>query len=308
VYHHISPSIFGLLKTRGVPSVLTLHDLKIACPAYKMLTHDGICERCKGGSLRNVVRHRCIKESGMLSALVMLESSVHRVLGSYAKNIDRFITPSRFYSDKLVEWGWPRERFVHIPNFVDLTRTLPGKCAPGRSFVFAGRLAKEKGLSTFIRAVALAGVTGWIVGSGPEEKSLHQLAKECNADIKFFGYRSGEELFDIIRAARSLVLPSEWYENAPMSIMEAYGLERPVIGARIGGIPELVKEGETGALFESGDADALAQVMASFANMADDAILQMGKAGRAWMEHDFTAMQYRRRLQALYLDLGVNIA
>jgi glycosyltransferase involved in cell wall biosynthesis len=305
VYHHISPSIFSLLKQRGIPTVLTLHDLKIACPAYKMLAHDGVCERCKGGKLWNVVQHRCLKNSTLLSALAMVESSVHRLLGCYSRNIDRFIVPSLFYQEKLIEWGWPRGKFVHIPNFVDTARLVPKKGGPGSAFVYIGRLSPEKGLATFIQAAALAGVEAWIVGSGAEERSLIRLVQDCGADVKFFGHRSADALWDLIRKARCLVLPSEWYENAPMSVMEAYALERPVIGARIGGIPELVREGETGALFESGNINALARALRHVSDQSDANILEMGKAGRAWMTADFSANQYVKKLKDLYNKLGV---
>ncbi len=168
-----------------------------------------------------------------------------------------------------------------------------------------GRLTPEKGVATFVRAVAAAGVRGWIVGSGPEEESLRALAHSCGADIQFLGYQHGHRLFNILGAARALVLPSELYENAPVSIMEAYALERPVIGARIGGIPELVRENETGALFASGDHQALAETLRRFEAMSQDAIHTMGKAGRAWMESAFTARHYRTRLLDLYGDMGV---
>ncbi len=304
VYHHISPAIFGKLKALGVPTVLTLHDLKIACPAYKMLTHDGVCERCKGGAIWNAVTHRCVKDSLPLSMVITAETAVHRILGCYSRHVDRFVVPSRFYLEKFVEWGWPRERFVHVPNFVDAVHLRPeGK--PGKAFVFFGRLGPEKGLATFVRALALAGTKGWIVGTGPEEARLRQLVAETGADVEFLGYRTGEALFDAIRGARAMVLPSEWYENAPMSVMEAYALERPVIGAAIGGIPELIRAGETGAVFPSGDAEALAARLTEFMEKQDDEILAMGKAGRRWVEEEFTAVRYRERLLDLYRDMGV---
>jgi glycosyltransferase involved in cell wall biosynthesis len=306
VYHHISPAIFSQLKSLGIPTVLTLHDLKIACPAYKMLARDGICERCKGGAIWNVVRHRCMKESLSISAVIMLESAMHRLLGCYSRDIDRFVVPSRFYLEKFVEWGWPRERFSYIPNFVDVEQIQPrGK--PGQAFIFFGRLGPEKGLITFIRAVALAGVKGWIVGTGPEEERLRQLTHEIGADVEFLGYRAGDDLFDTIRGARAMVLPSEWYENAPISVLEAYALERPVIGADIGGIPELIRHGETGMLFPSGDAESLAERLRQLSTMPDDDLLVMGKAGRAWVERDFTALRYRERLLELYRQMGVKI-
>ena len=304
VYHHLSPSFFGVLKSNGIPTVMTLHDLKLACPAYKMLNKDGICERCKNGAIWNVVRQRCVKDSTVLSAVIMVESGVHRALGLYAKGVDRFVVPSRFYLEKMVEWGWPRERFTHIPNFVDVEHLQP-RGAPGDAFVFMGRLGPEKGLATFVKAVAQAGVKGWIVGSGPEEQNLRALAAQTRADVEFLGYRNGEALFDVLRAARAMVLPSEWYENAPMSVMESYALERPVIGAAIGGIPELIRQDETGALFRSGNVDELAAQLRRFADMPAANIERMGRAGRRWMEQDFTATDYRQRLLDLYREMGV---
>lgn len=143
IYHHLSPSILGLLHGRGIPTVLTLHDLKIACPAYNMLAADGICERCKGGRLYNVLSHRCIKGSAALSAVVMAESMLHRWLGSYRHCVSRFVVPSRFYIDKFCEWGFPRALFSHVPNFVDVGSYTPD-FTPGRAFVYFGRVSRER--------------------------------------------------------------------------------------------------------------------------------------------------------------------
>lgn len=304
VYHHISPSIFATLKSLGIPTILTLHDLKIACPAYKMLTHDGICERCKGGKLWNVIEHRCIKGSRAVSTVVFFESALHRLIGAYSKHVDRFVVPSRFYIDKLVEWGWPRERFVHVPNFVDVSELLPNG-PPGEPFIFVGRLAPEKGLLTFVKAVAQSGVHAQIVGTGPQEEEVRALAQQTGARIEFLGYRSGDDLFETIRRARALVLPSEWYENAPMSVLEAYALGRPVLGAAIGGIPELIKDGETGGTFESGNIQSLADCLRRFAEKSEADIAAMGQRGRTWVTQEFTAERYRDRLLALYRDVGV---
>jgi glycosyltransferase involved in cell wall biosynthesis len=306
IYHHISPAIFGKLKAMGIPTVLTLHDLKIACPSYEMLTHDGICERCKGGALWNVAIHKCIKQSRVLSSVIMMESVIQRLLGCYSQDVDKFVTPSRYYLEKLVEWGWPRERFTYIPNFVDAREFVPNDNV-GKAFVYFGRLGVEKGLITFIKAIALAGVKGCLVGTGPLEQKLRDLAQSLNADVEFLGFKTGQDLADAISNSRAMVLPSEWYENAPMSVMEAYALERPLIGADIGGIPELVKVGETGVLFPSGDAEALAERLREFTAMSDADVLAMGKAGRRWVEQDFTAARYRERLIELYASMGVAV-
>ena len=304
IYHHISPSILGLLHSRGIPTVMTLHDLKIACPAYNMLATDGICERCKGGRLHNVLLHRCIKQSTSLSAVVMVESMVHRLLGSYRKHVSRFVVPSRFYLDKFCEWGFPRERFHHVPNFVAAERYAP-QFSPGRPFVYFGRISPEKGLATLIRAVALVGCSLQIIGTGPQLEELRNLATQLAADVTFLGHLTGEALHHEVRRARAVVLPSEWYENAPMSLLEAYALGKPVIGARIGGIPEQVLNGQTGITFTSGDPVSLAAALRAMADCTDDEVEQFGRAARQWVEQEFSVALYRDRMVDIYRGLGV---
>ena len=302
VYHHLSPSFLPLLKRAGVPVVMSLHDLKLACPAYTMLSQGRICERCKGGRIHNVALHRCIKGSLPLSGLVLAETAIHRMLGLYARNVDRFVVPSRFYIDKLVEWGWPRARFVHVPNFVDAQALRPASDA-GEGFLYVGRLAPEKGLETLLRAGVLSGQRVSFVGTGPMEPRLRALAGQSGVDARFLGYRTGADLHEAIRAARAVVLPSTWYENAPISVMEAYALGRPVIASRIGGLPEMVREGLTGATVAAGDAEALAAELTRFAAMPADQVLAMGRAARTFVETVFSTHAYRRALLSLYGEL-----
>ena len=303
VYHHLSPSIFPTLKAAGVPVVMTVHDLKLACPAYKMLRDGKVCEDCKGGRIHNVLRHRCIKESYALSGLVLAETALHRALGLYRNKIDRLVVPSSFYLEKLVEWGWPREMMVHIPNFVNVDH-YRDDWEEGDYFVFAGRLAPEKGIATLIRAAALSGQRLVIAGTGPEEAALKALAAETDADVTFAGYLSGAALHETIGRARALVLPSEWYENAPISVLEAYALGRPVIGARIGGIPEMIREGETGLLSLPGNATSLADALGGMAARSVAERRAMGQAGREWIAREFSAAAYRDRTLDLYRALG----
>ena len=307
IYHHISPSILSLLKERSVPVVLTLHDLKIACPAYSMLAPDGICERCRNGRLYNVVLHRCLKGSTTLSAVAMVEAVLHKVLGSYSRCVNRFIVPSRFYLEKLCDWGWPRSLFRHVPNFVDVHRYQP-QYAPGDSFVYVGRLSREKGLKTLIRAAAIARARVSVIGTGPQLEELQKLAVQLNADVAFLGYLTGDALQDAIRGARAVVLPSESYENAPLSVLEAYALGKPVIGARIGGVPELVREGETGIGFDSGDVDSLTAALVNVAERSVAELESMGRRAREWVEKEFTATLYRDRVVDIYRELGAVVS
>lgn len=303
IYHHLSPSVLVELHRRSIPVVLTLHDLKLVCPAYKMYTGDAVCESCRGGALRNVVKNRCIKNSTAMSALVWLESTVHKSLDLYAKTVTRFVTPSRFFLAKFAEWGVDTRRFVHIPNSVDVDAFTPGG-APGNAFVYLGRLVPEKGVATLIRAAARARVALRIVGTGPEEAELRRLASELGGSVEFTGYLSGPELRAAVASARAVVVPSEWYENAPISVMEASAMGRPVIGANIGGIPELIREGETGSVFTSGSVDALVEALAEAQRLPTSTLQRMGAAGREWMRAEFSPTAYRDRMLALYAGLG----
>jgi len=307
IYHHISPSILSLLKGRGIPTVLTLHDLKIACPAYNMLAPDGVCERCKGGKIHNVVRNRCINGSAAMSFVIMLEAAVHKLLGSYERYVDAFVVPSRFYIEKFSEWGMPASRFRYVPNFVDVGRYSP-RYETGNAFLYFGRVIRQKGVGTLIRAAAAARSKLLIAGTGPEMEEMKALAASLQADVTFLGHLSGQQLHETIGSCRAVVLPSEWYENAPVSLLEAYALGKPVIGARIGGIPEMIRENETGACFTSGDVDSLRKALEDFQARPARQLQDMGAAGRRWVAEDFTVAMYRQRMMSVYRELGVPAA
>lgn len=305
IYHHISPAILSMLRRYDIPVVITLHDLKLACPAYKMLNEGGICERCREGRLYNVVVNKCVKTSLTLSTLVFLESSIHRLLGTYEKNVDRFIVPSQFYLNKMLEWGFNPSKFVYIPNFVDIDKFVPTNKV-GRTFLYVGRLGPEKGIATLIKAASKAQVPLRIVGIGPEEEKLQRLVEQLGSKVTFLGYLIGDALHHAIREARAVVIPSEWYENAPISMLESYALGVPVIGAAIGGIPELIKTNETGLIFDSGSIDDLASALRYMSELSDADVLRLGNLGRAWVETEFTKIHYRDRLLNLYSMLNKN--
>ncbi|NNC81878.1 MAG: glycosyltransferase family 4 protein [Acidimicrobiales bacterium] len=304
VYHHLTPAIFGAAQKKGVPTVMTVHDLKIGCPSKLMLAPDGVCERCKGGKTWNAIGQRCLKDSRALSAVAAFETSLHRLLGSYRKHVDRFIIPSHFHMNKLIDWGLPADKARYLPNAVDLS-TLEPNNAVGEGFIFVGRLSEEKGLRTFIEAVAAAGVAATIVGTGPQEDELRQLAADTGADVEFAGYQTGDTLFQLIADSRALVLPSECYENAPVVLLEAYGVGRPVLGSNLGGIPELILDGETGLVAEAGNVVSFAAQLTALQEMPAAEITEMGRAGREFAQTTFTKEQYRDGLLDIYRGLGV---
>jgi glycosyltransferase involved in cell wall biosynthesis len=305
IYHHISPSILSVLRRREIPVVMTLHALKIACPAYLMLSQDGVCERCRDGRLFQVATNRCMKGDTMLSMLVMVESYLHRMLRSYVGNVDCFVVSSRFYLEKLSEWGFDAGRFEYVPNFVD-ARAFDPCFVPGRRFVYSGRLSREKGIVTLIRAAAEAEVGVDIIGTGPLEAELHELVHALGADVRFHGFLSGKALSETVAAARAVVVPSEWYENAPLSVLEAYALGKPVIAADIGGLPELVVDGRTGWIFESGSIESLATCLRAVADMADRRVGSAGAVAREYVVDEFSPDRYRNTMTDLYARLGAS--
>jgi glycosyltransferase involved in cell wall biosynthesis len=301
-YHHLSPSILPVLHQAGIPTVLTAHDLKIACPAYKMLNRGGICERCKDGSVLNVVRHRCIRDSIGASAIIAIEAGLHRWLDTYKRYLGRVITPSRFYRAKLMEWGWPQDKLVHVPNFVDSEQFRP--CfAPGDYVLYAGRLAPEKGVRTLIRAAHRSGVRLRVAGTGPIEGELRGMPEA--AEVEWLGFCAADSLWDQVRGARALVLPSEWYENAPLSVLEAFASGTTVVGADIGGIPELIDE-DTGWVFRSGDVEDLAGTLARVAGTPAATLAEMGRCARRRVEEAFSRERYVEGVLSVYRGLGVS--
>lgn len=302
IYHQLSPAILPLLARRGIPAVMTLHDLKLACPNYKMRTHGEICERCAGGGYHHAVLHRCVQNSLAASALCALELFAHRWSGLYERHVERFIVPSRFYLQKIAEAGIPSSKLVWIPSFTHVERYTPA-FGGDDYFVYVGRLSDEKGLPTLVEAVrGFTRGTLVIVGDGPVRPALERTVAEGGlSHVRIVGPKFGDELVEILRGARFSVIPSEWYENCPRSCVESFACGTPVIGANIGGIPEMVDDGENGLLFTPFSAtDLREKIEYLFARDADAA--RMGRAARAKAERDYSAAGHLSRLLAVYRD------
>lgn len=306
LYHHLSPSVLPLLRQEGIPVVLTAHDLKLCCPSKQMRIRSEHCERCRTGNFFHLVRHRCLHGSLSVSALVALESALHRWSGIYRRNVNRIVVPSLFFKHTFEEWGWPAEQLVYIPNFVRINEFISAT-EPGDYFVYFGRLAIEKGFRTLLQAVQQSGERLVIVGAGGLEKEAEDAVAAGGGRLSWLGRRTGRDLFDVVANARAVILPSECYENAPLAILEAYALGKPVIGADIGGIPELVKEGETGFLFPSGDVEGLRAAIKRMRDLPTREVAAMGAGARRFVAERFTAELYRERMLDLYASLGVAV-
>ncbi len=232
--------------------VFTAHDYQLVCPNH-MCNNPGTgenCEKCLTGSFMNCTKGKCIHGSTAKSFIGTLEASFWKMKGTY-KYIDTFICCSNFMKTKLDTNPLFVKKTVALHNFID---EIPWVEAPKEDYIlYFGRYSKEKGVITLIEAAKrLPEVNFIFAGKGPLEDLLDGID-----NIKNVGFKSGEELADLVRKAKASVYPSEWYENCPFSVMESQLYGTPVIGADIGGIPELIKNGETGMLFNPGDGDAL---------------------------------------------------
>jgi glycosyltransferase involved in cell wall biosynthesis len=298
IYHQLSPSLLAPLRRRGVPVVMTVHDFKLVCPVYSLLSHGEICERCVGNGFGPAVRHRCNRGSLSGSLLVAGETWAHRRLGLYRAGVDVFITPSAFARDRLITGGYPAERIVVVPNCVVADDYHPLHRA-GDHALYVGRLSREKGVEVLVRAAAASGARVKMVGDGPLRPTLERMIAESGADVELLGFRSGEELSAAVQAASAVVMPSICHDNCPLAVIEAMAWGKPVIGSRVGGIPELVRDGEEGVLVPHGDTAALGAAML---RLQEDPELaeRMGRAGRARVEAHYDAGPHYRAVAAAY--------
>lgn len=261
VYHQLTLSVVDELKAQRIPMVMTLHDYKVACPAYQLLTHDGVCERCVGGAFWHVVRHRCLKSSIAGSVLVAVEAYLSRARRQYEK-IDRFLAPSRFLRDVVVRAGLPANRIAVLPNAVAVA-AAPRPQPESPVFLFAGRLSAEKGIDTLLEAAGRARAVPEIriAGAGPLEALLRDRLGREGLPIRLLGFLGREQVVAELSSATAALVPSKWYENCPLAILEAAALGVPTIASDIGGIPELITSSVDGILVPPGDSEALAQAM-----------------------------------------------
>lgn len=302
IYHHLSPSILKPLVERGIGTVMTIHDYKLVCPALRYYNNGEVCEKCHHMHYASCVAGRCVHGSRAASALCAVEMFIHDATRAYTGRIDRFIAPSRFVAGKLLDRGMPPEQVTVIPNFVDNERWKPGAGeGDGGYIVFSGRLSHEKGVETLVRAMAgLPDIPLKIIGSGMQEANARQLARDLGtANIEFTGFKSEEEVRRLVRDSRFICTPSEWYENAPMSVLEAFACGKPAVASRIGGIPEMVRDGITGLLAEPGDPDSLRDSIEKLWN--DPALArEMGAAARHLAETDYSPEAHYAKIRDTY--------
>ena len=320
VHRQITLSILDApyLKEHHVPVFYTAHDYVTICPGYLMLDGEGrVCDAClEDGKYRHCIENRCVKGSRAKSALAALEASFNRSHHSNER-IDRVIAPSRFMRSKLIEGGWPEGKVLALQNFADdaiLARAsgVAGDVTDRESpyLLFFGRLSAEKGVDVLLRAFDAAApslprdMRLIVVGDGPDAAEFRELAASLDSAsrIEFAGYQTGDALQTYVERASLAIASSRCRENMPYSIVEAFAAGTPVVGTRIGGIPELVADGVTGFTCEPGDVATMADAMVRGAEAFLDApvYVRMQESCRAYVRENCSRDKFMDQLVELY--------
>lgn len=299
VHTYLSPLVAREAAARGIRVVWTLHDYKPICPSYSCRRPDGtLCEECFANP-RAVIRYRCMKGALLPSITAYLEACRwnRRRLERY---VDTYIAPSAFIGAKMAQAGFDRNKIEVLCNFADPDKlrtlaeagTAPQAGAP--YFCYIGRLSYEKGVETMLRAAVKAGVNLKVAGRGPLLDTLKE-SYSLYPGIEFLGHLDAPEVATLLRGAVASVLPSEWYENNPLGVIESLSAGTPVIGARIGGIPELIEEPRDGFTYPAFEVVPLAEAMRrTLATGFDRSQIAQAAASRFGLEAHYA------RLMAIY--------
>lgn len=260
IHSYLSPVLAQLAHRRGIRTVWTLHDYKLVCPAYSCMSNGKPCEDCLSKPA-SILRKRCMKGSMAASMLGYLEARRWNK-NTLLKNVDTFICPSAFMASMMQKGGFPADRLRVLCNFVDPAK-LVGNAAALRSdrsgqYCYIGRLSQEKGVATLLKAAAALPYTLSVAGDGPLSQQLREQYGDC-PNIRFLGRLDAHGVRSLLQASTFTVVPSECYENNPLSVIESLSAGIPVLGADIAGIPELIEQPRDGRTFRAFDADDLQQ-------------------------------------------------
>lgn len=298
IHSYLTPSIVDELSRARIPIVWTMHDYKLICPEDSFLSNGRICEECKGGRFYRCTINRCKKNSCAASLMASAEAYVHQFL-RLPQKVFRFVSPSRFLRDKFIEFGWDANQIRFIRNFLP---DLPTAHTRGKGYgLYLGTLLPTKGVRTLLDALSvIPDMPFHILGDGSERAGLEKTAHELGLrKVTFRGFLTGDELEDEMAGADFGVVPSEWYENCPYSVMELMARGKPIIASRIGGLPELVKADKTGLLFEPHDATTLADHMSRL-YAEPDLRSALGIDARRCAEREFDAHTHYTQIIDLY--------
>jgi glycosyltransferase involved in cell wall biosynthesis len=294
LYPLFSPSVLAACNRAGVPTVMSVHNYGLTCPAWHHFHQGQVCEKCVSGQEIWCVIQNC-RGSVPESVGYGLRSFVARKLRLFHRNVDVVLAPTNFTKTRLVAAGFEEDRVVLLPNTAASQAMMDP--AGGSYVAYAGRMTVEKGVDTLIEAArGLPGIEFRLAGEGP---ILDRLSSERPANATFLGFLDRDQMSSLYRHARCLVVSSRWFEMSPLVIPEAMAHGVPVIASRIGGLPELVEDGVTGLLFTPGNAADLAGKI-SVLVQDSDLCRRLGRAAWNKVACSDTQDHYFDRLMAAY--------
>jgi glycosyltransferase involved in cell wall biosynthesis len=309
IHNYHTVSILPVLKKRKIPIVWTLHDYKILCPNINFISHDKVCESCKGGSFYWCTLKKCKKNSLPASIIASVESYLNHATGAY-DHVDYFLCPSDFMRKKFIEHGFPENRLIYLPNcyFQDANAVEERSKDESKNpyLLYVGRLESYKGIASLLKAFARypKDLTLKIVGDGSQREELIALKEKLHLqNVEFLGRKSKEDVNDYLANCKFAVCPSEWYENLPFAVIEAMLASKPVVGSRIGGIPELIVDGETGFTFEPGNVQELSDTIMKMVN-DPSGIIRMGKNAKMRTKQIIDPESHYRKMSEVFTKLG----
>lgn len=298
----LSSSIVEAINEKNIPIVFTAHDVQAICPAIVMLDNNkNVCEKCMNGKYINCIKNKCVKNSTLKSVLGAIEGKYYRNKKIYKEKIDYIITPSEFYRKKMIEDGIDENKIEAIHNFINI-EDYNIETTNNNYALYVGRLSKEKGILKLVEAFSrLDNRKLYIAGDGPEKNEIERIIKEKNLqnNIKLLGFLKQEEVKKYISEASFVVIPSIWYENCPYSILETQAIGKPVIGANIAGIPELVKDKENGLIYDYDNVDELEKSMKLlFEN--EKLANEYGENAKKYAKNNYDKEIYYKKINNIY--------
>ena len=300
----MSPSVFRAARAAGVPALTTLHSYRYSCVVGTCVRDGRVCEDCVGSRLKLPgIVHKCYHNSRGASVALTLGLDVHRAVGTFHKAVTRYLTLTEFSRNLLVRDGYPADRIVVKPNSVPDPGYRPEPSSEERRVVFAGRLIDIKGVRTLLDAWQRtpSGMTLVIAGDG-ELRPLVEERAAADPSIRFVGWVSEQEVTDLMASAELVVVPSQWYEGAPLVILRSLGVGTPVLVSDLENLSTEVLEDEVGRTFAVGDATSLAEQLTAFAADPSRARDVRGRA-RASYDKRYSPQQDIRRLESLYSEV-----
>lgn len=311
----LSESIVECCKKNKIPMVFTAHDVQAICPAISMLDGEkNICEKCMNGKYLNCFKKKCIKNSTLKSLLGAYEGKYYRSKKVYIEKIGHIITPSVFYKNKFIEDGVKADKIEAIHNFIDLEDYNLQVENDGYA-LYSGRLAKEKGILNLVEAFTnliknskgnekLNGIRLYIAGDGPERENIEKKIKNSKLEnrIVLLGYLNQKDLREFTRKCSFLVIPSIWYENGPYSVIETQAIGKAIIGANIGGIPEMVQDNVNGLIYEYDDINELEDKMKKLFEFPELAY-HFGKSAKNFALKEYRPEKYYEKIEKIYKNV-----